>query len=225
MVMLERKKEQLTEAAVKHLSPFKWFRERRSADIPKERIEGRPPPGFRLLPGFVQATEHDDIAAWIDNKVSWSCGSTQGNLLETWTKKQKPLPAWSSAIGERMVSAGIFGELPDYVHLIDYKAGGGIAMHMDHEFLGAVIAGLTLRSSRVFELTRRRRRPVRILLMPGDLYVMTGEARYRWEHRVPKTRVDRFRGQDYERTDGFSVTWRRADSDFPLRGIDSPDAM
>ncbi len=198
-----------------HLSWQSFWRPRspelrsRAAAVPADRFEGRPPRGLRLLPGFVSASEQEEIAAWIETHVTWSCGTSQGNRLETWVEPRRPLPDWSRVLGARMIEQGIFDEPPDYLHLIHYEAGRGIALHMDHECLGTAVAGLTLKSSRVFEFTRARHPPVRVLLLPGDLYVIAGEARYRWEHGVPRTRVDRFRGRDYERTDGLSLSWRR----------------
>src|SRR5262249_61632672 len=78
---------------------------------------------------------------------------------------------------------------------------------------GPIVAGLTLTSSRTFHLTRTRARTgprLEALLLPGDLYVMTGAARYRWKHSIPATLEDEFRGETFPRTDGFSVTWRYA---------------
>jgi hypothetical protein len=48
----------------------------------------------------------------------------------------------------------------------------------------------------------------RVLLQPGDLYVMSGEARRDWQHAIPFTEADEFRGQVYPRTKCVSVTWR-----------------
>jgi len=191
--------------------------------VPAGQIEGRAPRGLCLLPGFVSASEREDIAAWIETHVRWSCGTSQGNRLETWVERQRPLPEWSRALGARMIEQGIFDEPPDYLHLIHYEAGRGIALHKDHEFLGTAVAGLTLKSSRVFEFKRGGRPPVRVLLLPGDLYIIAGEARYRWEHGVPRTRVDRFRGRDYERTDGLSLSWRRVIPNGPVGRIEPPD--
>jgi alkylated DNA repair dioxygenase AlkB len=109
------------------------------------------------------------------------------------------------------VQAGIFDEVPNYLHLIDYKAGSGIPPHVDREELGEVVAGLTLGSSRVFEFRREEDGPpeVRVLLCPGDLYVLSGAARHRWYHGVPFTRADELNGQIYPRGDGLSASWRR----------------
>ena len=72
-----------------------------------------------------------------------------------------------------------------------------------------MVASLTLGSSRVLEFRREDAPPtVRVLLRPGDLYVMFGEVRRDWQHGVPFAEADRFRGQVYPRTNGISVTWR-----------------
>lgn len=49
---------------------------------------------------------------------------------------------------------------------------------------------------------------MRALLLPGDLYVLSGQMRWKWTHAVPYASVDHFKGRSYERSDGFSVTWR-----------------
>ena len=107
-----------------------------------------------------------------------------------------------------MAEAGIFDDVPDYLHLIHYKAGSGIPSHVDREIFQEVGVGLTLQSSRVMEFTRPKRPLARVLLLPGALYVMSGEARYKWQHGVPFEPVDRFQGRDFARTDGMSASWR-----------------
>jgi alkylated DNA repair dioxygenase AlkB len=177
------------------------------------RIEGagRVPRGFRLFPSFVEHAEEEAITAWIAAHVHWSCGTSCGNRLETFVEGPRPLPEWGNALGKRMVEAGIFDSPPNYLHLIEYKAGSGIPPHVDREELGEVVAGLTLGSSRVFEFRREEDRDpvVRVLLCPGDLYVLSGAARHRWFHGVPFTRADELRGQVHPRTDGLSASWRR----------------
>lgn len=111
--------------------------------------------------------------------------------------------------GQRLVERGIFADVPDYLHLIRYPAGNGIRAHVDREELGEVVAGLTLGSSRVMELTRPGHATVRVLLQPGDLHVLKGEARHQWEHAIPFARVDRFAGRDLPRGEGLSATWRQ----------------
>ncbi|MBI4908196.1 MAG: alpha-ketoglutarate-dependent dioxygenase AlkB [Acidobacteria bacterium] len=182
-----------------------------STDVPPARIEaaGRIPRGFLLRTNFVSPAGQDMILDWVANHVSWSVGTTYGNRRETYMKGRGPLPEWGMAIGMRMREEGYFDAVPNQLYLIEYNAGGGIAFHKDMEEHGPVIAGLTLGSSRVIEFRREREDPpVRVLLHPGDMYFMTGEARYRWVHGIPYTEKDEFRGQVYQRTKGMSATWR-----------------
>jgi alkylated DNA repair dioxygenase AlkB len=137
--------------------------------------------------------------------------------METYVDPGRPLPEWGQALGRRMWEAGIFAGAPDYLHLISYTAGSGLVRHVDRDELGEVVAGLTLGSSRVMEFARvgRAKAAVRLLLMPGDLYVIAGEARHRWEHGVPFTMEDRFGGGVYPRRDGIPATWRLVVKDAP----------
>lgn len=176
--------------------------------VPASRIEscGRTPDGLGLLPDYVPEDEQRAILDWVDANTTWSF-EFAGNPCETLTGT---LPPWSLALAAAMAADGVFPEPPDYVHLIDYPAGSGVPAHVDDASLGETIAGVTLRSSRVLELTREGTDDrVRVLLMPGDLYVLEGEARHDWRHAVPVAAVDTFGGTDYERGAAVSVTFRR----------------
>jgi len=164
---------------------------------------------LRLLPNFVSGVQQSEIAVWIAGQVSWSCSGYCGNRRETYTPGHQPIKEWGEALGRRMHESGYFKGIPDHFHLIEYNSGGGFPFHKDCEEIGAVIVGLTLGSSRVIEF-RREEGPatVRVLLQPGDLYVMSGEARRDWQHAIPFTEADEFRGQVYPRTKCVSVTWR-----------------
>lgn len=148
------------------------------------------------------------MATSIDAHVRWSSGTMHGNRMQTWLATEGPLPAWGTDLARRMVDAGIFHDLPDYLHLIHYKAGSGIPSHIDREIFQGVGVGLTLQSSRVMDFTHPRHPLVRVLLLPGDLYVISGEARHKWEHGISFQRVDRFHRRDLVRTDGMSASWR-----------------
>ncbi len=184
------------------------FRSSPSA-VPDDRLEGRAPRGLRLLPDFVTPREREELAAWIAAHVSWSGGSFDGHRLETYVEPSRPMPEWARALGRRMREAGIFDADPDFFHLFTSQAGQGIARHVDQDFVGEVVAVLTLGSSRVYEMARAGRRDAsaRVLLLPGDLYVISGRARHRWEHGVPSAKEDQFGGRVYPRSDGCSATW------------------
>ena len=110
-----------------------------------------------------------------------------------------------------MAAMGIFDKPPDHVLVRHYDRGRGVEPHIDRESYGPTVAGLTLVSSRTFHLTRPGfTSRIEALLLPGDLYVLTGPARHRWKHSIPSVLADRFHGTTIPRTDGFSVTWRYA---------------
>ena len=192
------------------------FRSSPSA-VPEDRLEGRAPRGLRLLPDFVTPREREELSAWIAAHVTWSGGSFDGHRLETYVEPGRPMPEWGRALGARMREAGIFDADPDYLHLFSSQAGQGIARHVDRDFVGEVVAVLTLGSSRVYEMARKGKKDAaaRGLLLPGDLYVISGRARHRWEHGVPVAQEDQFGGRVYPRSDGWSATWACVDRDAP----------
>ncbi len=170
-------------------------------------VFGKRPPGFRIIEGFVDALEQKEIENWIRSNFAWE-RRRQGSLPPAEQYPHHgPIPAWATALGERMVALGLFPYPPDHVLLRRYDRGVGVEPHIDREAYGPVVAGLTLGSSRMFNLTRGGSR-LEALLVPGDLYVMTGAARYRWRHSIPARLEDEFRGATFPRTGGFSVTWR-----------------
>ncbi|HYB42888.1 MAG TPA: alpha-ketoglutarate-dependent dioxygenase AlkB [Candidatus Methylomirabilis sp.] len=172
-------------------------------------VSGRRPEGFRLFAGFVGNAEQRDIERWILDNFAWE-ERRHGPLPPCEQYPQDgPIPAWAVALGERMTAMGIFASSPDHVLLRRYDRGRGVRPHIDRVAYGPVVAGLTLVSSRMFHLTREGTRwRLEVLLLPGDLYVMTGAARHRWRHSIPDALEDEYRGAVFPRTDGFSVTWR-----------------
>ena len=172
-------------------------------------VVGRRPDGFRLVPRFIAADEQAAIEHWIQSNFAWDT-RRQGMLPPSEQYPHDgPIPPWAEVLSERMVALGIFRSRPDHVLLRRYERGAGVEPHIDREMYGPVIAGLTLGSSRMFHLTRPHRRSrLEAFLLPGDLYVMTGAARYRWRHSIPARVEDEFGGATFPRTAGFSVSWR-----------------
>jgi alkylated DNA repair dioxygenase AlkB len=164
-----------------------------------------------VFPRFVTLEDQRDIERWIIDNFAWK-QRKYGPLppCEQYPH-DAPIPAWAEALGRRMVAMGIFDRFPDHVLLRRYDRGVGARPHIDRQAYGPIVAGLTLTSSRTFRLTRPGSRSrLEALLLPGDLYVMTGAARYRWQHSIPAVLDDEFAGLTVPRTDGFSVTWRYA---------------
>jgi alkylated DNA repair protein alkB family protein 8 len=172
-------------------------------------VRGRRAPGFRLLAGFISKPEDEVIARWCDEQVDWS--KLRRGLLPPARDfdTYREMPDWGRGVADRLVELKVFSERPDHLHINRYEAGRGMHAHRDKESYGPAIVGLTIRSSRVLLLNvRRGLSRMRVLLLPGDLYVMEGDARYRWEHSIPEAKTDHFEGRAYDRRDGYSATWR-----------------
>ena len=146
--------------------------------------------------------------------MDWSQRDAYGIPVANYSHHQGNFPQWAEDLAVRMLEDGLVSATPNHVHITRYKLGKGIPPHIDAVHsggmtFGAEIAALALRSSRVLEITPKRgRRRLRALLFPGDVYVILGDLRYTWEHGIPDTEVDVFRGRSYLRSDAISATWR-----------------
>ena len=121
-----------------------------------------------------------------------------------------PLPEWLGDLALRLVGDGHFGALPDQVIANEYLPGQGISAHVDCEpCFGETIASLSLLSAceMVFRraVTGERRS---LMLAPGSLLVLKGEARYGWTHEIPARASDLVDGIKRMRGRRVSLTFR-----------------
>lgn len=118
-----------------------------------------------------------------------------------------PLPAWASALGERVVEAG-WMETPEQVIVNEYLPGQGIANHIDHALhFGPVVASLSLCSG-VWMRFRYNDQEREIWLEPRGLLVLTGPARRDWSHGIAKRKGDVRDGVRVPRRRRVSITLR-----------------
>ena len=89
-----------------------------------------------------------------------------------------------------------------------YSPGTGIRDHVDLAKFDDGIVSVSLGASCVMNFTRADT-VVPILLEPGDLLLLHGEARYQWMHGIPETTVDVWKGNQMPRGKRTSVTLRR----------------
>ena len=177
-------------------------------DPSRIEVRGRAPRGFSLFRGYVPDEDQQVISSWIEANVPWDWG-IWGAGSQDYGGPDEP-PPWSLRLAKRFVSDGIHDRPPTHVRLMRYDAAGGVPAHIDHPSLGEAIVALTLGSTRILQLTRKRGRALtEALLFPGDLYVLAGDARYRWMHGVPYRSADDFGGRTYPRSACISVVWRQ----------------
>ena len=122
-----------------------------------------------------------------------------------------PLPEWLAPCCDRLCADGFFPQLPDQVIVNEYQSGQGITPHIDClPCFTETIASLSLGSPCVMEFTHvetHEKNPV--LLEPRSLVVLTGDARYRWQHAIPHRKTDRHNGQTFPRGRRLSLTFRK----------------
>ncbi|RIL06669.1 MAG: hypothetical protein DCC71_05730 [Proteobacteria bacterium] len=106
-----------------------------------------------------------------------------------------PIPEWLGPLRERAaalagVAPGALGE----VLVTRYPPGAGIGWHRDAPAFERVV-GVSLRAACVMRLRRERdgvREEHRALLAPRSAYVLSGAARWHWQHHVPPIAETRY---------------------------------
>ncbi len=179
------------------------------------------PPGAALTLAFISSAEEADFVRFLDGGV-WS-GELKRRVQHfgyRYDYKARAvtsdaylghLPLWLQALGQHLVAAGHFDELPDQVIANEYLPGQGISAHVDCEpCFSDTIVSLSLLSSceMVFrEKASGARRGV--ILEPCSLVIMKDRARYAWTHEIPSRKSDVILGNKVERSRRISLTFRK----------------
>jgi alkylated DNA repair dioxygenase AlkB len=121
-----------------------------------------------------------------------------------------PLPTWAAILALRLHRDSHIGQMPDQVIVNEYLPGQGISSHIDCvPCFGDTVLALSLGSSCVMIFTHRKtKEQVELLLGPGSLLVMRGEARYEWKHGIPARKADSYEGCTILRGRRLSLTLR-----------------
>jgi alkylated DNA repair dioxygenase AlkB len=103
------------------------------------------------------------------------------------------LPSFAMPVARRLVERSLFPQLPDQLIVNEYLPGQGITAHIDCEpCFAEIIAMVSLGSAYEMEFihseTKDNVRP--ILLLPGSVLVISGEARYHWLHQIRARKSD-----------------------------------
>ena len=125
------------------------------------------------------------------------------------------LPDWLQTYAGRLQQAGLFAEMPDQVIINEYQPGQGISAHIDCvPCFTDTIASLSLSSPCVMDFTHSKTgEKSSLLLEPRSLLVLSGDARYAWQHAIAGRKNDRYNGQIIERKRRISMTFRKVLAD------------
>ena len=121
-----------------------------------------------------------------------------------------PSPDWLSSLSKKLHDDGIFPSVPDQVIVNEYLPGQGISAQIDCiPCFADTIASLSLGSSCIMEFfnpkTGKRKS---IVLEERSLIVLSGPARYEWQHAIPARKSDIIDGIKTERVRRVSLTFR-----------------
>ena len=97
-----------------------------------------------------------------------------------------PLPDFGLEVARLAIDAGLLPAAPDQLIVNEYRPGQGIAAHVDCEpcFLDVILT-VSLGWAYEMDFISRESKEVRpALLAVGSGLTMTGDARYRWMHRI-----------------------------------------
>jgi alkylated DNA repair dioxygenase AlkB len=123
---------------------------------------------------------------WLGNRKTRSFG-WRYDFENASFSPAEPIPDWLAPL--RQTAAGIAGVRPDdFVHVLlaRYDPGAGIGWHRDRDVFDKVV-GISLMSPETLRF--RRRRPggfdrTRLAVAPRSAYLLSGEARWEWEHSI-----------------------------------------
>jgi alkylated DNA repair dioxygenase AlkB len=156
--------------------------------------------GLDYRPGFIGEAEEqaliDQLAAqeltpfrfqgWLGNRKTQSFGWRYDFDDASFTRTE-PIPDWLGPL--RVVAAALAGVAPeDFVHVLlaRYDPGAGIGWHKDRDVFEQVV-GVSLGTPAVLRFRQRTTsgfRRTSLEVAPRSAYLLSGEARWEWEHRI-----------------------------------------
>lgn len=183
------------------------------------------PPGLIYRPGFITEEEETKLLDCID-RAEWSTELRRRVQHYGWRYDYKQrqidesmrvgqLPEWARELARKLVNEGLMRDLSDQLIVNEYCGKQGISRHIDAEnSFAEQIATISLLETwdmvfRRCDSTEKIEKP----LERRSVAVLTGDARYKWTHEIPKRandlRVDRQgKRKRVERTRRISLTFR-----------------
>jgi len=89
----------------------------------------------------------------------------------------------------------------------NYQGNQGISRHIDVKSYGDVIGCYTIGSGAIMRF-RLGNEKVELYTKPNSLYIMSGDARYKWTHEMPSVINDIVDGKKIRRGRRISITFR-----------------
>lgn len=176
--------------------------------------------GLTYIPDFISDQQQDSLLSQIDRQT-WLTDlkrrvqhygykydykvRTVGNDAHLGS-----LPDWLFSICQKLQDDRIFPSTPDQVIVNEYLPGQGISAHIDCvPCFADTIASLSLGSSCIMDFINLKTGEKKsIVLEERSLIILSGPARYEWQHAIPARKSDIINGIKTERTRRVSLTFR-----------------
>lgn len=176
--------------------------------------------GLTYIPDFISAQEQDFLLSQIDQQA-WLTDLKRRVQHYGYKYDYKArivgndaylgsLPDWLSSLSKKLHDDGIFPSVPDQVIVNEYLPGQGISAHIDCvPCFADTIASLSLGSPCIMEFSNSKTSEKKsIVLEDRSLIVLSGPARYEWQHAIPARKSDIIDGVKTERARRVSLTFR-----------------
>ena len=182
--------------------------------------EGISIPGLHYCSNYIDETEQQTLLSIIDQKP-WLTDLKHrvqhyGYRYDYKARMVTPelylglLPDWLLPLAARLLREGLFSALPDQAIINEYLPGQGISAHIDCvPCFGKEIASLSLGSVCVMGFTHAHHSKQTKTLEPCSLFVLSGAARYEWQHCIPARKSDVIGGIKINRARRVSITFRK----------------
>jgi alkylated DNA repair dioxygenase AlkB len=167
------------------------------------------PEGFRYHPGLISMADEDRLVARVRElpfrdfefhgytgkrrvvSFGWHYDFSARQL-----RKADDIPDYLLALREAAAAfTDIDAEEFQHVLVTEYGPGAGIGWHRDKTVFGRVV-GISLLSPCVFRMRRsvskRKWERVNLMAEPRSAYLLSGPARYEWEHSIPQMEALRY---------------------------------
>jgi len=183
--------------------------------LPQQKVEG-----LQYFSNFISEDEEKNLIGIIDNQP-WLNDLKRRVQHYGWKYDYKAravtpdlklgdIPEWLNKYCLQLKAKNIFEKTPDQVIINEYQAGQGISAHIDCvPCFGDRIASLSLGSDAVMEfISPATNQKIPVLLEQRSLVLLTGDARYKWQHTIPARKTDKHNGQTITRKRRISLTFR-----------------
>jgi alkylated DNA repair dioxygenase AlkB len=172
--------------------------------------------GLQYVPEYLDSETHDRLLAAVDRQP-WLMSVDHRVQIYGYNYSHAKraafrigdLPPWATDLSGRLCSDGLLPKVPDQMVANDYRPGSGIFAHVDQAVLGDIVASVSLGSTCVMRFSHGASGQVEeLLLEPRSVLVLSGEARWAWQHEIPARTVDTWENEETARSRRVSLTFR-----------------